>query len=95
MVHEQSHLHNWQRTALLAVSELHQAAFLLALEEVVRQVIVHHLRVALPKFQTTFIHVRLDFIELFGKQRQRPVHLLQSAPGLLEELSGILKRGPL
>ena len=95
MVHEQTHLHDRQRTALLAVSELYQAAFLLALEEVVRQVIVHHLRVSLPELPAPLVYVRLDFIELFGKQRQCPVHLLQSALGLLEELPGIFKRGPL
>ena len=93
MVHKQPHLNDRQRTPLLAVTELHQTAFLLPLEEVISQVIVYDTGIALSKFQTTFVHVSLDFIELFGKQRQSPVHLLQSAFRLLEELTGILKRG--
>ena len=68
MVHEQAHLHNRQRTAFLTVAILHQTTFLLPLEEVVRQVVVHNAGVALPEFETALVHVGLDLVELASQQ---------------------------
>ena len=91
MVHEQAHLHDRQRAAFLAMTELHQTAFLLPLEKVVRQVIINHLRIALAELLAALVYIRLDFVELSCKKRQGPVHLLQRAVRLLKELPCILE----
>jgi hypothetical protein len=66
MVHEQPRLYKGQRTALFAVAKPHQSAFLLPLKEVVRRVIVHNLRITLPKLLAALIHICLYLAELRG-----------------------------
>ena len=92
MVHEQAHLHDGQRTALLAVTVLHQTALFLPLEEVVRQVIVDDTGVALPQLEAALVHVRLDLVELRRQQGQCPIDLLKGALRLLEEHLRVLQR---
>ena len=65
-VHEQPRLYKGQRTALFAVAKPHQSAFLLPLKEVVRRVIVHNLRITLPKLLAALIHICLYLAELRG-----------------------------
>lgn len=63
---EQPRLYKGQRTALFAVAKPHQSAFLLPLKEVVRRVIVHNLRITLPKLLAALIHICLYLAELRG-----------------------------
>ena len=50
----------------IAGGKPHQSAFLLPLKEVVRRVIVHNLRITLPKLLAALIHICLYLAELRG-----------------------------
>ncbi len=66
MVHEQPRLYKGQRTAPLQWPNRTSPHSSSLLKEVVRRVIVHNLRITLPKLLAALIHICLYLAELRG-----------------------------
>ena len=71
---------------------LAQAVLLLALEVVVRAVVIDDLVLTRSKLETVLVYGGLDVVALPGQQRQGPVYLMDVRLGLFYEALGVLQR---